>query len=146
MTAGGNAAGGGAAGGGGADRTYPFRFAAAYRLPALLFGVTPRTAMVRVAEEELSVRFGPWKLRTPRANLVGAELSHGFGYLKTAGPAHLSLVDRGITFATNGELGLCLRFAEPVTVLDPTGHLRHPGATLTVGDPAGLAADLGLQV
>ena len=31
---------------------------------------------------------------------------------------------------------------EPVKVLDPTGTVRHPGATLTVTDPAALAAAL----
>ena len=34
-------------------------------------------------------------------------------------------------------------FHEPVKTLDPTGRLRHPGATLTVQDPAGLLAALG---
>ena len=34
-------------------------------------------------------------------------------------------------------------FARPVPALDPLGLLRHPGATLTVEDPAALVAALG---
>ncbi len=63
------------------------------------------------------------------------EESGDYAWLKTAGPPHLSFADRGVTFATNGRRGVCLAFREPVRVLDPTGRLRHPGATLTLADP-----------
>ena len=120
---------------------FPFRFAPAYRLPALVLGVTPATAYVEVGDD-LTVRFGLWRLRTPLDNLVSWQQSGGFAYLKTAGPPHLSFTDRGVTFATNGDQALCVTFREPVKVLDPTGRLRHPGATLTVDDPPGLARAL----
>jgi hypothetical protein len=120
-------------------RRFDFRFATAYRVPALLFGVTPRTSAVLVSAQELEIRFGLWRLRTPRANVSGTELSGGFGYLKTAGPAHLSLADHGVTFATNGDAAVCIRFHQPVRALDPTGILLHPGATVTVADPETLA-------
>jgi hypothetical protein len=123
---------------------FPFAFAAAYRLPALVFGITPRTARVSVEEEELRVRFGPWSLRTPIGNIVSSELTGGFGFLKTAGPPHLSFSDRGVTFATNGERALCVEFRQPVAGIDPTKRIKHPGATLTVADPEGLAEALGL--
>ncbi|MDP9443573.1 MAG: hypothetical protein M3P83_04155 [Actinomycetota bacterium] len=128
-----------------AERRFPFRFTPVYRLPALAFGITPWTASVRVSEVELQVRFGPWRLVTARANVAGGEETGGFAFLKTAGPVHVSLADRGVTFATNSEHGLCVRFSEPVPVVDPTGRLlRHPAATVTVADPAGLAAALDL--
>ncbi len=118
---------------------FPFAFAGSYRLPALLFGITPRRTYVEVTDDHLEARFGPWKLRTPRSNIASAEVTGGYSYPRTAGPAHLSLSDRGVTFATNGDAGLCVRFHEPVAVLDPTGRLlRHPGATFTVVDPEGL--------
>jgi hypothetical protein len=120
--------------------SFAFRFAPSYRAPALLFGVTPATASVQVQDGRLRVRFGLWRLDTPLANVAGHELTGGFGWLKTAGPAHLSLADHGVTFATNGDRALCVRFTEPVKALDPTGRLRHPGATMTVADPEGLAA------
>ena len=123
-----------------ADLVFPFRFAAAYRLPALLFGVTPLTAAVTVTDLELRVRFGLWRLRTPLGNIVRVHRTGGFGFVKTAGPPHLSFSDRGVTFATNGDDALCAEFHEPVRVLDPTGRvLRHPGATMTVTDTSGLA-------
>ena len=95
-------------------------------------------------EATLSVRFGPWSLRTPVLNILEAVETTDFAYLKTAGPAHLSFADRGITFATNGERGLCLRFADPVPAIDWVGFIRHPGATVTVSDPAGLRRVLRL--
>jgi len=104
----------------------------------------PRTAWVEVDEATLSVRFGPWSLRTPVHNILEAVETTDFAYLKTAGPAHLSFADRGITFATNGDRGLCLRFADPVPAIDWVGFIRHPGATVTVSDPAGLRRVLRL--
>lgn len=125
------------------EQRFPFRFVRGYRLAALPFGVTPFTAHVTVSEQDLHVRFGPWSLRTPRSNVAGVEQTGGFEFLKTAGPPHLSMADRGVTFATNGDQAVCVRFREPVKVLDPTGRLlRHPAATLTVEDPAALATAL----
>ena len=123
-------------------RRFPFAFATAYRLPGLLFGVTPLTAWVEVDDAELRVRFGPWSLRTPRSNVAGTQATGGFAFLKTAGPAHLSFTDRGVTFATNGDRAVCVTFHEPVSAIDPTGRIRHPGATLTVADPSALVRAL----
>jgi hypothetical protein len=121
---------------------FPFRFARSYRLPALVFGVTQATAWVEVDESELRARFGPWSLRTPRANVASTREVGGFGFVKTAGPAHLSFADRGVTFATNGDRAVCVLFHEPVPAIEPTGRILHPGATFTVADPAALIAAL----
>jgi hypothetical protein len=125
---------------------FPFAFARAYRVPALLFGITPRTASVRVEDGELRVRYGPWRLRTPVGNITGGELTGDFAFLKTAGPPHLSFSDRGVTFATNGDRALCVEFREPVAGIDPTKTIKHPGATITVADPEALARALGVAV
>lgn len=117
---------------------FPFAFARSYRLPGLMFGIAPQTTWVEVDDIELRARFGPWSLRTPRSNVTSSELSGGFAFLKTAGPPHLSFTDRGVTFATNGDRAVCLTFSEPVKAIDPTGHILHPGATLTVADPPAL--------
>ena len=122
---------------------HPFAFDPAYRLPALAFAITPRTAWVDVADDELRVRYGPWSLRTPLSNITGTQLTGGFAFVKTVGPPHLSLADRGISFATNGREALCVTFATPVKGIDPTGRITHPGATMTVEDPMALRADLG---
>jgi len=124
------------------DARFDFAFSRAYRLPALAVGVTPATSYVRVAGGLLTVRFGPWKLETGLDNVAGHEVTGGFAFVRTAGPPHLSFADRGVSFCTNGDRALCVRFAEPVRALDPTGRLRHPGATLTVADPEGLAGAL----
>ena len=121
-----------------AAKVFPFAFDPRYRLAALPFGVMPRTARVTVGDE-LRVAFGPWRLSTPLSNIAAVEVTGPYGFVKTAGPAHLSFSDRGVTFATNGQRGVCVRFREPVKALDPTGRLRHPGATLTVADVDGLA-------
>ncbi len=123
-------------------REFGFAFEGRYRLPALAFGITPSTARVLVTDGELLVRFGPWRLRTPLANIAGTQVSGGYAWYRTAGPAHLSLTDRGVTFATTSHRGLCVSFVEPVPAIEPTGLLRHPGATITVADPDALAAAL----
>ena len=117
---------------------YSFAFAASYRPAALLFGVTPSTTGVALGPEGLRVRFGPWRLRTTIANIASAQTTGGFGWLRTAGPAHLSLADRGVTFATNGDAAVCVTFHTPVAGIDPTRTITHPGATITVADPAAL--------
>lgn len=112
---------------------FEFAFASSYRLPALAFGVTRWTSWVEVSDEDLSVRFGPWSLSTPLANVRDASVTSGFHWWRTVGPPRLSFGDWGVTFATNGDAAVCITFEEPVTVLDPTGRvLRHPGATVTV--------------
>ena len=111
---------------------FAFLFQPLYRILGLPFGVTPGTSLVEVIDDHLVVRFGPWFLRTPVANVVGCERSGPYSVSKTAGPARLSLADRGVTFATNSDAGLCIRFDEPVPAIDPFGKILHPGITVTV--------------
>ena len=125
-----------------ATHTFPFQFTTPYRVAGLPFGITPLTALVLVGDDELAVRFGFWKVRTRLANVVSTTVTGPFSFLKTAGPAHLSFVDRGLTMATNGARGLCITFREPVAGIEPTGMLRHPALTVTVTDCSGLAAAL----
>ena len=126
--------------------TFPFAFTASYAAAARPFGITPGTTGVEVGPAWLHVRYGAWRLLTPRANITGATLTGGFSFPRTAGPPHLSLADRGVSLTTNGDRALCLTFHEAVTVLDPTGTLQHPGATIAVADPEGLAAALDLPL
>jgi hypothetical protein len=122
---------------------HPFAFSPAYRLAGLPFGVTPGNTWAEVTSGTLRVRFGPWRLYASVDNVAEVKDSFDYAFLKTAGPAHLSLADHGITFATNARHGLCLTFAEMVRVRMPVGHLRCSAATLTVADPDALRADLG---
>lgn len=123
---------------------FAFRFVLAYRVAGFPFGVTPGRAWAAVADGRLDVRFGPWRVRTPLANVAGAEVTGPYAFLKTAGPAHLAITDRGLTFATNGRRGVCLRFREPVAGIEPFGVIRHPTLTLTLADIEGFLRALGL--
>jgi hypothetical protein len=124
------------------ERRFTFRFAPAYRRASMLFGVRPDRTWVEVDAITLHARFGPWQLRTSLANISAVEITGPYAFLKTAGPAHLSLTDRGLTFASNGDRGVLISFHQPVPGIEPTGILRHPELTVTVADVEGLASVL----
>ncbi len=125
--------------------TFAFEFSPLHRAVALLFGVTPGQARVDVDDGRLRARFGPWRLDTPLTNVAGTEVTGPYSTLKTVGPAHLSLADRGLTFSSNSRRGLCIRFRDPVPGIEPTGRLRHPALTVTVADVDGLAQALATR-
>ena len=87
----------------------------------------------------LEARFGLWRVSTPLANISDVAITGPYAFWKTAGPARLAITDRGLTFATNGDLGVLISFRTPVRGLDPLGVLRHPELTVTVADVEGLA-------
>ena len=119
-------------------RAFRFAFDPAYRRICWLFGITENRAVLTVSGRDLTARFGPWLLSTTLDNVTSTSITGPYAYLKTAGPAHLSFSDRGLTFATNGRCGVCLEFREPVPGIDPFGLIRHPNLTVTVADTAGL--------
>ena len=121
---------------------FPFRFDPTYRRLARLFGVTPERARVDLHEEELHARYGPWRLRTPMSNIARVEVTGPYAFLKTAGPARLGITDRSLTFASNGDRGVCITFHSPVPGIDPVGRIRHPELTVTVLDVDGLVEAL----
>lgn len=121
---------------------FDFLFAPAYRRLAVMFGVTPRSAWVQVGHETLEAHFGPWRVTTPLRNVCGVEVTGPYAFIKTAGPARLAVTDRGLTFATNGDRGVLIRFRDSVTGLDPLGVLHHPELTVTVADVDGFASVL----
>jgi hypothetical protein len=118
---------------------FEFAWNPRYRAILAVMGVRPSHAHVTVTGDRLVVRFGPWVLDTPLANVTGTQLTGGYHWYKAIG-ARLSLADHGVTFGTDTARGVCICFAEPVTALDPAGLVHHPGATLTVDDPDRLAA------
>jgi hypothetical protein len=125
-----------------AREIYAFGFTGSYALAALPFGVPRMTAWLAVTPHELRVRFGLWRVVTPLTNIADAEVSGPYRFLKTAGPAHLSFSDHGVTFATNGERGTCILFHDPVRALNPLGPPLHPNLTVTVREPQRLAERL----
>src|SRR4051812_12504578 len=105
---------------------FVFHFDPRYRFLLAGLGVRESNALVRVDEHGLAARFGPWRCATTLDNVVGAEVTGPYSPIKAIGP-RLSMKDRGLTFGTNAERGVCIRFREPVAGLEPTGLLRHPG-------------------
>jgi hypothetical protein len=125
---------------------YRFSWDPRYQRAARLFGITPSRAWVDLDADRLLAHFGAWCVRTPRANVLDAEITGPYAFLKTAGPPRLGITDRSLSFATNGEAGVCLTFARPVAGIEPTGLLTHPSLTLTVDDLDGFAAALHRDV
>jgi hypothetical protein len=129
-----------------ATERFAFRFDLLHRLAGVAFLVSPGSAEVLVdrtrSHPTLAVRFGPWHVETPVDNVESATVTGPYQPFKTVGPAHLSLADLGLTFATNDARGLCIRFREPVRGVEPLGVLRHPSVTVTVADVDGLRAAL----
>lgn len=121
---------------------FDFEFDPRFRWAELPFGVRARNSAVYVTEQEFIVSFGPWSVRTPLSNLASAEISRDYAWPKVIGPARLSMADKGLTFATNPDEGVCVGFHEPVRGADPFGLVRHPSLTVTVRDTAGLVATI----
>jgi hypothetical protein len=119
---------------------HDFAFEPEYRLAGRVLGITPETCSVVIDDRYLRVHFGPWSVATRLDNIAGANVTGPYQRLKTLGPPHLSLVDRGLTFATNHRQGVCVQFVRPVRGIEPLGLITHPAVTVTVEDPAGLAA------
>lgn len=122
------------------SQQFPFEFEPRYRRAGRVFGVTPGSTSITVTDTGLQARFGPWRATVALDNIDKVQVSGPFAFLKTAGPAHLGLTDRGLTFATNSHAGVYLEFHEPITGIDPFGLIKHPNLTLTPADTAGLAA------
>jgi hypothetical protein len=118
---------------------FDFAFAPAYRRLARPLRVNPDSAWVEVDDLTFDARFGHWRVRTPLTNITDAEVTGPYAFWKTAGPARYAITDRGLTFATNCDRGVLIRFEKPVRGLDPLGILRHPELTVTVADVDGLA-------
>ena len=123
---------------------FRFRFDLVHRLAAAPFLVSPSSASVVIdhARGVLVAQFGPWRVETALVNVASTTSTGPYHSVKTIGPPHLSLSDRGLTFATNDREGLCIRFHEPVRGIDPLGIVRHPAITVTVDDVNGLRASL----
>lgn len=88
---------------------FQFEFEPRYRWAARPFGLAGH-CFIELTDQEFVARFGPWCVRTARANITACAISGPFGFLRTAGPAHLSLADRGLNLT--------------VTPADPTALAR----------------------
>jgi hypothetical protein len=122
--------------------THRFRFDTAFALAALPFGITSGRAEVEVRDGTLHARFGPWEVHTPVDNIAAVHRTGPFSLPRVIGPPRVSMADRGLTFASTTDGGLCIEFHHPVPGVLPVGVVRHPALTVTVEDPDALARDL----
>lgn len=124
-----------------AGERFEFAFDRRARRPLSLLGIRPDTCYLLITASRLIARFGPWGVRSPLENVAGAEVTGPYSPWKAMG-VRLSLADRGLTFGTNAEEGVCIRFHEPVRGMVPAGLVRHPGLTLTLADSPAAARRL----
>ena len=124
---------------------HPYRFRPPVSRWSRIFNARPSTSGVTVVDGRMIATFGPWTVASDLANIATASLTGPYKAWRVAGPARMSLADRGITFATNAEVGLCVTFVRPVPGIDPFGILTHPTLTVTVDDPEALAVAIGIK-
>ncbi len=128
-----------------ANVQFSFVFDPRFRPLLALTGVTPGHAHVTVTTERLIARYGPWSLETRLDNITEVCVTRRYQWFKAIGPRG-SFADRGLTFGTNTEAGVCVQFHRPVPGLEPLGLIRHTGLTMTVADPDGLATLLRRRI
>ncbi|MGQ0623781.1 MAG: hypothetical protein ACT4PP_03880 [Sporichthyaceae bacterium] len=90
-------------------------------------GGASRTALAEIDAHELRARFGPWTVHTPLTNIKAVTVNSPYSRLKTAGPARLSVADRGLTMATTAQ----------VVGAEARGALLPAPLALAAGDAAG---------
>jgi hypothetical protein len=115
-------------------RRFHFQFHPLFRVPALAAGVTPMSAHLDVDGEHIRLQFGPWRMEFERDDIAEVHETGPYKPWKVIGPPHLSLADRGVTFATTPQGGVCIKLRRPVPGIEPTGLLKHPAVTVTVED------------
>src|SRR5437660_384182 len=91
------------------EEWFPLSFDRPFTWASAWAGVRPSQAGVAVSDRGVRATFGPWSVVTPLANVAGAEVTGPFTWFKVIGPPHLSLKDRGLTFAGNADAGVCIR-------------------------------------
>jgi hypothetical protein len=98
----------------------------------LSFGVRPSKDGVTITDDGRFVAtYGLVRIETPLSNIDGAHVTSGYRWWTAIG-ARLSFVDDGLTFGTNGDVGVCIHFHERVrSVLRPSGH---SALTVTVAE------------
>lgn len=121
--------------------SYQFAFEPPLDRWARLFAVVPTRSFVTVDDDGFEAIYGSWRVATVWSNVTEVEATGPYSPWKIAGPAHLSVADRGITMAATSAGGVCLMVREPVRGIDPLGLVRHPGVTLGVADPEGFSND-----
>jgi hypothetical protein len=115
------------------DDRFPLAFDRRFAPVLAAVGVVPRTAWLSVGPHQLAARFGPWRFSTAMSNVREVCVTRQYRWYTAIGP-RMSFKDRGLSFGTNLNAGVCVLLYEPVAGLVPFGLVKHPGFTATVAD------------
>lgn len=121
------------------EERYGFAIDPRYARVLGLFGVGPGRAWVAFDRTSLRVRFGFWHFTTELANVDRVCITGPYASALRAIGAHISVADRGISFCSNTDLGVCVLFRSPVPGRETLGLVKHPALTVTPEDPRGFA-------
>ena len=119
--------------------TFPIRLDWRFRIPLLLWGVTRRSAWLRLSDDALVVRFGFFSLRSPLANVERWEMSGPYRWWRAIG-VRGSLGKAEITFGGSAHGGIALFLRRPIP---RWWWIRNLSVVyVTLDDVEGLAAEL----
>ena len=120
---------------------FPLRLDPPWRWALRLIGVRPGAAQVELTDDgRLIATYGRLGVETTIANIKGYRRTGPYRWWKAIGP-RASLVDRGFTFGTSSQPGICLCFDDWVE----SGYVRGgrmESLTVMVKDGGGLARAL----
>jgi hypothetical protein len=102
----------------------------------MFFGVRPDNAWVDI-DEDLDVKFGWYRLRTPMANLASWRIEGPFLWITAIG-VRRSFRHGDVTFGGSPHGGVRIDFREPVR----WGPMRVPAIYVPADDLEGLAGEL----
>ncbi|MEX2550683.1 MAG: hypothetical protein WD638_10675 [Nitriliruptoraceae bacterium] len=123
---------------------YPFDFDPRFRALLAALGIREINSEVLLEEDRFLARFGRWEAHTSIANIRDVCITRGYRWYRAIGPRG-SAADRGASFGTNTRAGVCVRFHTPIPALFGQ-RILHPGLTVTVADPEGLATEIDRRI
>jgi hypothetical protein len=115
---------------------FPIRIGRRSRLIVRLFTATPETSYVEVGED-LEIRFGRFRIRTPVHNIAGYRIEGPFTWIKAIG-VRRSVFGGDVSFCGSSHGAVRLNLKEPV----PWGPFKVPAVWAGADDFEGFAAEL----
>jgi len=115
---------------------FPIRIGRRSRPIVRLFTATPATAYADVGED-LEIRFGRFRIRTPVHNIAGYRIEGPFTWIRAIG-VRRSFLGGDVSFCGSKHGAVRINLKEPV----PWGPFKVPAVWAGADDLEGLAAEL----